>query len=137
MIRRLYDKYKDLIPYCFFGVLTTLINWAVYKLFYDGLGVPNVPSTVVAWVLAVVFAFITNKLWVFNSKSFAREVVLREATAFFSARLLTGLLDVLIMWVSVDLMDGNSDLWKLISNVIVIILNYIASKLLIFKNNDK
>ena len=136
MIRRLYEKYKDLIPYCFFGVLTTLINWAVYKLFYDGLGVPNVPSTVAAWVLAVAFAFITNKLWVFNSKSFEKEVVLREATAFFSARLLTGLLDVLTMWISVDLMDGNSDLWKLISNVIVIILNYIASKLLIFKKQE-
>ena len=79
MIRRLYDKYKDLIPYCFFGVLTTLINWAVYKLFYDGLGVPNVPSTVVAWVLAVAFAFITNKIWVFDSKSADIKAVFKES----------------------------------------------------------
>ena len=136
MIRRLFEKYRDLIPYCIFGVLTTLINWAVYKLFYDSLGVPNVPSTAIAWVLAVAFAFITNKLWVFNSKSFEKAVVLREAAAFFSARVLTGLLDILIMWISVDLLDANSDLWKLISNVIVIILNYAASKLLIFKNKD-
>jgi len=134
MIKKLYNKYKDLILYGIFGVLTTAINWIVYKLFYSILGVSNVASTCVAWILAVIFAFITNKIWVFDSKSFAKKVVIKELTAFLSARIATGVLDVLIMWIAVDKMGYNEDIWKLISNVIVIIINYIASKLIIFKN---
>lgn len=131
--RELWSKYKSLILYAAFGALTTLVNMAVYHLCYSVAGLPNVPSTVLAWVLAVSVAFITNKLWVFDSPSFDRSTLLREVPAFFGARLLTGLLDVAIMFVAVDALHRPATAWKLISNVIVIVLNYVASKLVIFK----
>ena len=126
-------RFKSIIMYGIFGVLTTIINIAVYYIFYNLLGISNVVSTVFAWVFAVAFAFITNKLWVFNSKSFDRDILKHEIPPFFGARLLTGVLDVAIMYFAVDLLHGNAMIWKLVSNAIVIILNYIASKLLIFR----
>ncbi len=138
-MKKLFTKYKSIIAYLFFGVLTTLINWGSYFLCYNILKIPNVPSTIIAWILAVIFAFITNKIWVFNSKSFAGKVLLRELWTFIAARLVTGILDVVIMYFAVDVFAMNSTVWKLISNIIVIILNYIFSKLIIFKkgNADK
>lgn len=87
----------------------------------------------IAWVAAVVFAFITNKLFVFGSKSFKTDVLVREMASFFGCRLLTGILDIVIMYIAVDVMDMNSTLWKFLSNILVIILNYLASKLVVFK----
>ncbi len=136
MIKKLIEKYKDIIPYAFFGVLTTVVNIVSYKALYGVLKIPNVPSTCIALVVSILFAFITNKLWVFNSKSFKREVVLKEAVSFFSARVFTGILDVLIMWIAVDKLNQNADLWKLISNILVIAINYVASKLIIFRKTN-
>lgn len=133
MMAELIKKYKSIISYLFFGVCTTVINIATYYLCYNVSGIPNVPSTVIAWVVAVIFAYITNKLFVFDSKSFKADVLIREVASFFGCRLLTGVLDVMIMYVAVDVMDMDSTLWKLVSNILVIILNYVASKLVIFK----
>ena len=130
-------KYRSLLLYAVFGALTTLVNMAAYWLCFDVLGISNVPSVVIAWILAVSFAFITNKLWVFESKSFDARTLRHEIPAFFGARLLTGLLDVLIMYTAVDALKGNAMVWKLVSNIIVIILNYIASKLVIFKKKEE
>lgn len=69
MIKKVYTKYKDEIPYAVFGLLTTAINWGTYKLAYGLIGILNVPSTCMAWLLAVIFAFITDKLWVLTVKS--------------------------------------------------------------------
>ena len=136
MIKRLFFKYKELIAYGFFGVCTTVINTLAYMLLFDVLGVPNVVSTIIAWVLAVSFAYVTNRRWVFESKVSGREAVTREALKFFEMRAATGVLDVAIMFVAVDLLHMNGDIWKLISNVIVIILNYLASKLIVFKKHE-
>ena len=136
-LKALAEKYRSQILYVVFGAMTTLINMAAYWLFYNTLGVPNVPSTVIAWLLAVSFAFITNKLWVFGSRSFDAKTLRHEIPSFFGARLLTGLLDVLIMYVTVDVLGWNARAWKLVSNVIVIVLNYIASKLLIFRKKEE
>ena len=135
-IRELITKYRDLILYAVFGVLTTIVNMGVYYLCFNVTGIPNVPSTILAWVLAVCFAFVTNKIWVFESRSFSAKVLKHEIPTFFSARIATGLLDLAIMYFSVDVFHLNATLWKLISNILVIILNYIASKLLIFKHPD-
>lgn len=132
-MKRLITKYKSIIAYLIFGVLTTLINWGSYFLFYSIVHIPNVPSTIIAWILAVAFAFITNKIWVFDSKSFDEKVLLHEIWTFIAARLITGILDVVIMYFAVDVFVMNSTVWKLISNIIVIILNYIFSKLIVFK----
>ena len=136
-LKELLARYRSLILYAVFGALTTLANMAAYWLCFDVSGIPNVPSTIIAWVLAVSFAFITNKLWVFGSRSFDAKTLRHEIPSFFGARLLTGLLDVLIMYVTVDVLGWNAMVWKLVSNVIVIVLNYIASKLLIFRKKEE
>ncbi len=137
MMMNLFRKYRSLIFYAVFGVFTTLVNMGSYWLCFNALGMPNVPSTIVAWLLAVSFAFITNKLWVFDSKSFDAKTLKHEIPTFFGARIATGLLDVLIMYLAVDVMHWNGMVWKMISNVIVIVLNYIASKLVIFRESGE
>lgn len=129
-------KYRSLISYGVFGVLTTVINIAVYALCYQKLGISNVVSNIAAWILAVLFAFVTNKLWVFESKSMELTVLVREAVSFFGCRLATGVLDLAIMYVTVDRLALNSTLMKCISNIIVIVVNYVASKLVIFKQKE-
>lgn len=137
MIIEYYKRYKSVISYLFFGVLTTIVNIVTYNLLYYKFGVTNVVSNIVAWVLAVLFAYITNKLYVFNSKSWEIDYLLREIALFFSARLLTGIIDTAIMYMVVDLMNQEAFVWKLLTNVIVVVLNYLASKFIIFKDRDK
>jgi putative flippase GtrA len=128
---------KELVLYLFFGVCTTAINTICYWLLYDVLLLSNVTGTVLAWLTAVIFAFITNKRFVFGSKRTNTQERINEIVSFFGCRLLTGILDVAIMAVAVDMLRWNGLLWKLISNIIVTIINYIASKFWIFKKpND-
>ena len=110
MIKDLWTKYKSLIMYAVFGGLTTVVNMVSYYLSFNVLKIPNVPSTVIAWVLAVAFAFITNKLWVFDSPSFDAQTLKHEIPTFFGARLATGVLDVAIMYLAVDLQKGQAHL---------------------------
>ena len=135
-VKDLIKKYGELIRYGIFGVLTTVINIAIYEFGYKILGIGNVPGNILAWVISVLFAFVTNKLWVFDSKAREYAVVVREMTSFFGCRLATGLLDLAIMYVTVDLLQLSGTLMKCISNGIVILVNYVASKLLIFRDRD-
>ena len=132
-INGLFKKYKFIILYGIFGVLTTLINIVSYSLLYSILDVSNVISNIIAWILSVLFAFITNKLWVFGSKSFEFKLFMVELGNFTLCRLATGVLDLGIMFVGVDLLKGPAIILKVISNVIVIILNYVMSKVFVFK----
>lgn len=132
---KLWQKYKSVFFYAVFGVLTTVINVVAYTLCFQIAGIPNVPSNIIAWAAAVAFAFVTNKLWVFNSKSMEIGVLLSELWKFVSCRLTTGVLDVVIMFVGVDLLSGPPTFIKIGSNVLVIVLNYVFSKLIIFKNS--
>ena len=126
----IYNQYKMPILYIIFGGLTTLVNILVYFLCYDVSGLSNVLSTIIAWILSVIFAFITNKLYVFESKE---NNVFYEISTFFGCRFGTGILDVGLMYLTVDILKWNALLMKIISNVIVIVLNYILSKVIIFK----
>lgn len=132
-IKELIIKYKFIILYGIFGVLTTVINIGVYGVLYSGLGVSNVISNVIAWVISVLFAFITNKLWVFESKSFNFKLFVKELGNFTVCRVATGVLDLGIMFVGVDLLNGPAIILKIASNIIVIILNYVMSKIFVFK----
>ena len=132
-IKTLLTKYKFIILYGIFGVLTTVINIAVYGIFYSVLDVSNVISNIIAWVVSVLFAFITNKLWVFESKSFNFKLFLTELGSFTVCRVATGVLDLGIMFVGVDLLNGPAIILKVASNIIVIILNYVMSKIFVFK----
>ena len=128
-------KNKQLLLYLFFGICTTAINTICYWLLYDVLTLNNIVSTILAWLAAVVFAFVTNKRFVFESKRTNTTERINEVISFFGCRLLTGILDVAIMAITVDMLQWNGLLWKLFSNIIVTIINYVASKYLIFKGN--
>ena len=130
---KLLKQYKDIVLYIIFGFGTTVINMAAYGITYNYMELSNLISTIIAWIVAVLFAYITNKLFVFESKSFDTHTLKHEIPTFFGCRLLTGGMDVVIMLVAVDVMSMNGTIWKLISNILVIILNYIASKIVIFK----
>lgn len=132
-IKTLLKKYKSLILYAFFGVCTTAVNVGTYYVSFNVTELSNVISTIIAWILAVLFAYFTNKIWVFDSKSFDKNVLIKEIPAFFGCRLATGVLDVVIMFLAVDIAHSYGTVWKIISNILVIIINYIASKLIIFK----
>lgn len=135
--KKLYEKYKDIILYGIFGGLTTLVNIVVYWLMAHPLALPTLPSTMIAWVAAVSFAYITNRKWVFHSQVHTREAIMKELAAFFVCRLATGVIDWACMYIFVDVLMWNDILVKIASNVLVIILNYVASKLLIFKKKSR
>ena len=134
LIKKLCIKYKSIIIYGITGVLTTILNIACYLLCYRVIGISNVPSNIIAWFVAVIFAFFTNKFWVFGSRSTDFSVMWSEFLKFTAARLATGALDTLIMYIGVDLMHGNETLFKVGSNILVIILNYVFSKLIVFRS---
>lgn len=132
---------KETISYLIFGVLTTIINIVVFGISEDFL-MPFMSDTaaaltanIIAWVLSVAFAFITNKLFVFESKSMSFKVIIKELYSFVIARLLSLAFDEAFMVVAIKFMD--SMLAKIISNVFVVIINYVLSKFFIFKNKNK
>ena len=133
MIAGLYERFRELFWYGVFGVITTIINMAAFWLFSDVFRVYYMVANVIAWVIAVAFAYVTNKLWVFESKSWARSVWIPECIGFVSARLATGLLDMGLMYLMISII-GVPKMWaKLVSNVVVIIGNCVRSKLLVFR----
>lgn len=132
--KQLYEKYKDLIPYGIFGVLTTVVNIASYWVAAHPLGLSVVVSTVIAWILSVLFAYVTNRKWVFHSEAVGFNAIIKEMASFFGCRLATGFIDLACMFVFVDVLHFDDVAIKVIANVIVIVLNYVASKLVIFKH---
>ena len=136
IIKKTVIKYRSLITYGVFGVLTTIVNIVTYNLCYYKFTISNTVSNIIAWIFAVTFAYLTNKVWVFESKSWSWKNLKREIMAFVSCRLTTGILDIIIMYACVDIMQWHAMVMKIISNVLVIILNYIFSKLVIFKKNE-
>jgi putative flippase GtrA len=132
-IMELVKKHWDIVTYLFFGVLTTLVNYAVYLPCYNLLGLSAAISNVIAWVVAVAFAYLTNKPWVFKSHDWSAQTVLPELAKFVACRVGSGVLETGIIFVFVDWMGFDGNLFKLITSVLVVILNYIGSKLLVFK----
>ena len=126
-------KYSEVISYLFFGVLTTLINLATFWILSTVFNLETIAATVAAWIIAVTFAFITNKIWVFKSKTKTNQETTKEAIMFVIARLITLGIEVILMWLMVDNLKQNKLIWKLLCNVITVILNYLFSKLIVFK----
>ena len=132
-IRLLLRKYYDVLAYLFFGVLTTVVNYVVYLPCYNLLKLPAVVSNVIAWVVAVAFAYLTNKPFVFRSHDWSAKTVVPELTKFVGTRVASGALESAIIWITVDMLGWNGNLWKLVTSVLVVLLNYIGSKLLVFR----
>ena len=136
-IKALIKRYEDIISYLFFGVLTTVVNYLVYLPCYHWLHFSGSVSNVIAWVVAVAFAFLTNKPFVFKSHDWSAKVLLPELGKFVSCRVGSGLLETAIIFLTVDLMNWDGTWMKLATNVMVVILNYFGSKLLVFRKNKE
>ena len=137
-IKKLYIKYKEIINYLIVGVLTTIVSLSTYYLLVFTILNPKNSiqlqiANIVSWIVSVAFAYVTNRKYVFESKEKNK---LKEAGKFFSARVLTLLLDMAIMFVGVTVLHLNDKIFKLISQVAITISNYLISKLFVFKKNS-
>ena len=170
--RILFDKYREIIMYCIFGVTTTIISWAVYSaceiifsqvkmtdpeavnffsLIIEKTGehtdvntfIVMLLSGVISWIIAVAVAFVTNKLWVFESKSWEKSLVRKEAWTFFGGRVFTGILEIIavpafVSWgFNMKLFGVDGLPAKIVISVAIVILNYILSKFISFRPADE
>lgn len=126
------NKYKENIAYLIFGVLTTVINFVTYFILTETAGINTVTSNIIATTVSILFAYITNKLFVFDSKTTSTSELIEEFFRFIGARVVTGILDTIFVYIGVEMLYTNNKLVKTISCIIVIILNYVMSKLVVF-----
>jgi len=136
MIRKMYTMLRthyDMVVYLVFGVLTTAVNYAVYLPCLNYWRFSAAWSNVIAWIAAVIFAYLTNKPFVFHSHDWSLKTVIPEAAKFVGTRIGSGGLETGILFLTVDLLGWNGNLWKLATSVLVVILNYVGSKLLVFR----
>lgn len=132
-MRSLLVRHWDIISYLVFGVLTTVVNYLVYLPCYNLLGLSAAVSNVIAWAVAVLFAYVTNKPFVFRSHDWSLQTVIPEFARFVGCRVASGGAETLILLLTVDILGWNGNLWKLVVSVLVVIANYFGSKLLVFK----
>ena len=132
-LKALMAKYRDVLVYLIFGVLTTAVNYIVYLPCYNVLGLSGSASNAIAWVGAVALAYLTNKPFVFRSHDWSAKTVIPELTKFVGCRIGSGVLETAIIFFTVDLLGWNGNVMKLLTSVLVVVLNYIGSKLLVFK----
>lgn len=138
-IGELYFKYEEVITYLFIGVCTTVISLLVYYTCVLTLFNPDNPvllqcANIISWIIAVVFAYFANRKVVFKSKN---KNIKNEVSKFVSARVVTLLIDMAFMWLTVSLLGFNDKIMKIISNIIIVILNYVFSKLFVFIKEAK
>ena len=147
-MKKRFLKYKEIIMYLIMVGLTTLVSWGTYSLFAWILPIANqdllvLTANALSWLLAMTFAYVTNKIWVFESKSWERHFLLKEFGLFVSARLLTGIFEVVavpgLVWLGCDqsILGVPGMLSKIIVSIIVVLLNYVFSKLIIFRKQSE
>lgn len=136
-VTALLKKYQDVIAYLFFGVLTTLVNYAAFLPLYNLAGVNATVSNAIAWAISVIFAYLTNKPFVFRSHDWSWKVVGPELGKFVGCRVGSGLLETGAIFLFVDCLRWNGNIVKLVLSVAVVVLNYVGSKLLVFRKNGE
>ncbi len=132
-LKKIYEKYRSTIRYLVFGVLTTVVNYAVYLPLYNFAHWPASLCSGIAWVVAVIVSYVTNKLYVFESKSWDSGV-LGEFLRFVGSRVASGAVDIVTLLLTVDILGWNGNVMKLLLAIFVIIFNYILSRFFVFKN---
>ena len=133
-IKEQYFKYKEIINYLVFGGLATVVNFVTYFIVARLMGIDEVLSSGISWFFSVLFAYITNKLFVFESKTDGIKAVLIEMGSFFLARIVSGILcDVGTFAIMVKVFNINDLFAKVVTQIMVVIVNYIFSKLIIFR----
>lgn len=133
-IKKLIDKYKDIILYLFFGICTTAVNVIIYTICAYPLNIGTISSSIIAWIFAVLFAYVTNRKWVFYSEAITNLEKLKELLSFLGCRLTTGVVDWACMFIFVLLIGLNDVNIKFAANILIIILNYAAGKWIVFKH---
>lgn len=133
----LFNKYKEVIMYLIFGVLTTVVSLVTYYVLTLTILNPNSAlqlqlANIISWIVSVAFAYVTNRKFVFESKS---ENIVKELSSFVGGRVLTLLMDMAIMFIFVTLLHFNDKIFKIVSQAVVIVANYVISKLFVFKEN--
>lgn len=132
-LKNLIRKHWDVVSYLFFGVLTTIVSWAVYAVFFHYTR-SGLISNIISWVIAVAFAYLTNKPFVFGSHDWSAKTVIPELAGFVGCRVGSGLLETAIIGLTVDILYWNGFVMKAVTSVFVVVLNYFGSKLLVFRN---
>jgi putative flippase GtrA len=134
---KIYQKYKKIILYLAFGSLTTLVNIIAYFSLHKLGGIQYLASNVMAWIVSVLFAYVTNRLFVFANKGQGLIFIIRECSTFIGCRLFSGLVDTTAMYLMIDLLHYNDLLVKIIANVVVIVLNYGLSQRIVFQDTGQ
>lgn len=133
-LKKLYISYREVINYLIFGVLATIVNFVSYYIFARLVGIDEVISSGMSWFCSVLFAYITNKIFVFDSKTESKKDLLKECISFFLARIVSGILcDVGTFALMVKVLKINDIVSKIVTQVMVVIVNYVFSKFIIFK----
>lgn len=147
LIKKLFIKYREVIDYLFWGILTTVVSWCSFGLFSisfnavikNSVSAAIICANILSWLCATAFAFVTNKLWVFRSKSWNKKIVFTELSKFVSARMATGIFELIAVPLLVKIglnqtiLDVEGMFSKILVSIIVVILNYLLSKIFIFK----
>ena len=136
--KEIYIKYKEILNYLIFGVLTTIVSMSTYYICVFTFLNPEIPielqiANILSWIAGVVFAYFTNRKYVFESKEKNK---LKESGKFVLSRVTTLIMDMLIMWIGVTILHGNDKIIKIFSQIIIIISNYVFSKIFVFKKKD-
>lgn len=130
-------RYKHIILYLFFGVVSTIVNIAVFAFFNRFIGLNYQIANVISWIFAVAVAYITNKIWVFESREKSKKENIREAATFYFFRVVSLVMEIFCLYVFIDVLKIDEIISKIISNTLVVIANYVFSKLIIFKKTEK
>lgn len=129
-----YKKYKEVLLYLFFGGLTTVISIGSYAFFDISMHMDPMVANIFSWILAVLFAYVTNRIWVFDSNAEDMKGIIQEMVSFFSGRVATLLMEEVILYVGIKLLSMNSIGVKVAAQIFVLVGNYLISKLFVFKN---
>lgn len=132
-MKKLLKKYEEAISYLFFGGLTTAVNIVAFYLLNTTLGIQYLVANAISIVVSILFAFFTNKKYVFKSESRTFREWLKEFVLFIGFRTVSAFFDMLSMWLLVDFLNTNANIAKILTQFIVVVLNYFFSKFFIFK----
>lgn len=129
-----YKKYKEVLLYLFFGGLTTFISIGSYAFFDISMHMDPMIANIFSWILAVLFAYVTNRIWVFDSNAEGMKGIIQEMVSFFGGRVATLLMEEVILYVGINLLGMNSIGVKVAAQILVLVGNYLISKLFVFKS---
>lgn len=136
-IKELIKKNKEIISYLIFGVATTIVSIISYFIFAKLFNINPIISNILSWIVSVLFAYITNRKYVFESKITNKKEIAKEMISFFGCRIFSGIIDTGMFTIMIEMIGINDGIAKIITQVVVIVLNYILSKLITFRKKEE